>query len=115
MVATILGPAELEAIHQRLKQLPEPPERARLRKHDWLGALGVFVLVFLATFPVVIPFIFMQNAVPALRASNAVAITMLFMAGVAYGRCVGRHPWALGISMVLLGALLVALTMALGG
>jgi VIT1/CCC1 family predicted Fe2+/Mn2+ transporter len=98
-----------------LKQLPEPPERACLRKDDWLGALGVFVLVFLATFPVVIPFIFMHNAVPALRVSNAIAIAMLFMAGVAYGRCVGRLPWALGISMVLLGASLVALTMALGG
>lgn len=67
------------------------------------------------TFPVVIPFIFMQNAVPALRVSNAIAIAILFIAGVAYGRCVGRNSWALGISMVLLGASLVALTMALGG
>ncbi len=115
VVATILEPDELEAIHVRLKQLPEPPEQARLCKDDWLGAFGVFVLVFLATFPVVIPFIFMQNAVLALRVSNAIAIAMLFMAGVAYGRCLGRHTWAIGISMVVLGASLVALTMALGG
>ena len=38
VVASVLQPAELEAMHQRLKQLPEPPERARLRKDDWLGA-----------------------------------------------------------------------------
>src|SRR6187402_1565567 len=30
VIASVLQPAELEAIHQRLKQLPKPPERARL-------------------------------------------------------------------------------------
>ena len=75
----------------------------------------MFLLVFLSTFPVVIPFLVMDSAVPALRLSNAIAGVMLFMAGYAYGRCVGRHPWLVGASMVLLGALLVALTMALGG
>jgi hypothetical protein len=40
VVASILQPAELESMHQRLKQLPEPPERVHLRKDDWLGALG---------------------------------------------------------------------------
>ena len=29
VVASVLQPAELEAMHQRLKQLPEPPERAQ--------------------------------------------------------------------------------------
>jgi VIT1/CCC1 family predicted Fe2+/Mn2+ transporter len=115
VIASVLQPAELEAMHQRLKQLPEPPERARLRKDDWLGAVGVFLLVFLSTFPVVIPFIFMHNAGPALRASNAIAIVMLFGLGYAFGRCAGRNPWVMGISMVILGAGLVALTMALGG
>ena len=67
MVASILEPTELEAIHLRLKQLPEPPVRARLGKDDWLGGVGVFLLVVLSMFPVVIPFILMQNAVPALR------------------------------------------------
>ena len=49
------------------------------------------------------------------RVSNALAVGMLFAAGVTYGRCVGRSPWALGLSMVVLGGGLVALTMALGG
>ena len=42
-------------------QLPEPPARARLSKDDWLGAIGVFLIVFLSTFPVVIPFIVMRT------------------------------------------------------
>ena len=115
VIASVLQPAEIEAVHQRLRQLPEPPDRAHLGKDDWLGGVAVFLLVFLSTFPVVIPFIVMRGAVPALRVSNAVAIAMLFIAGHAYGRSVGRHPWMLGIAMVLLGALLSALTMALGG
>jgi hypothetical protein len=115
VIASILEPTELEAMRLRLLQLPAPPERARLEKDDWLGAFGVFLLVVASTFPVVIPFIFMHNAVPALRVSNGIAIAMLFIAGYAYGRSVGRHPLGLGIAMVLLGAVLVALTIALGG
>ena len=115
VVASVLQPAELEAMHQRLKELPEPPERARLSKDDWLGSVGVFLLVFLSTFPVVVPFIFMRNAGPALRVSNAVAIVMLFLTGYAFGRITGRNPWLLGIMMVVLGLILVGLTIALGG
>jgi VIT1/CCC1 family predicted Fe2+/Mn2+ transporter len=116
VVSSILEPAELETMHQRLKRLPEPPERARLGKQDWLGAIGVFLLVFLSTLPVVVPFIVMANAVPALRVSNAIAIVMLFFAGYAYGKIAGgRRPWAVGVAMVVLGFLLVGMTMALGG
>ena len=115
VVAGVLTPAELEAMHERLKQLPEPPERARLGRDDWRGAVGVFLLVFVSTFPVVIPFIFMHSAGPALRVSNVVAIVMLFLTGYAFGRLTGRRPWLVGISMVVLGSILVGLTMALGG
>ena len=115
VVASVLEPVELETLYQRLKQLPEPPERARLRQDDWMGAVGVFLLVFLSTFPVVIPFIFMHSAGPALRVSNVIANMMLFLAGYAFGRMTGRKPWLVGIAMVALGSVLVGLTMALGG
>jgi len=115
VVAGVLTPAELEAMHERLKQLPEPPERARLHKDDWRGAVGVFLLVFLSTFPVAIPFIFMRSAGPALRVSNAIAIAMLFLTGYAFGRLAGRGPWLVGIAMVVLGSILVGMTIVLGG
>ena len=114
-IASVLKPSELEAVSQRLKQLPERPERASLDKDDWLGAGGVFLLVFLCTFPVVIPFMVMSHAGPALRVSNVIAIVMLFWTGYAFGRMTGRHPWLVGISMVVLGLVLVGMTMALGG
>lgn len=115
LVASMLQPTELETMRQRLQELPEPPARARLGKSDWAGALGVFLLVFLSTFPVAVPFLFMQKAALAMRVSNAIAVAMLFITGMAYGRCVGRSPWLFGLSMVFLGVVLVGLTMALGG
>ena len=115
VIASVMQPTDLEAIQLRLRKLPEPPHRALLGRSDWWGALGVFLFVFLSTFPVAVPFIFTENARTAMRASNAIAIGMLFFAGVAYGRCVGWSPWGFGISMVLLGGVLVAITIALGG
>ena len=115
LVASVLQPAELESIHQRLRQLPEPSGHERLRPHDWLGALGVFLLVFISTFPVAIPFMFMRDVGQALRASNAIAIVMLFILGFAFGRSATRHPWGMGLGMVALGVILVGMTIALGG
>jgi VIT family protein len=113
VVAAALHVADFERVRERIRALPQPS--ARLTASDWQGALGVCLLVFLSTFPVALPFVIMQNAPQALRVSNGIAVTMLFLAGAAYGRSVGRSPWAIGIAMVALGALLVAMTIALGG
>ncbi len=114
-VASILQQDDLERIRQRLKGLPEPPDRVRWRRDEWRGALGVFGLVFLSTFPVTIPFIFMRDVTRALRVSNAVAIVLLFLIGYAFGRSAGRRPIVNGIVMVVLGFILVGMTLALGG
>ncbi len=115
LVASVLEPAQLEAMRERLAQLPEPRGPAGLEKDDWRGALGVFLLVFLSTLPVAIPFLLVRDAHLALRLSNGVAIALLFVCGVATGRLTGYHPWWTGVAMVVLGSVLVAMTMALGG
>ena len=115
VIASVVRPSEFESIHQRLKQLPEAPIRAHLNREDWLGALGVFLLVFLSTFPVVIPFIFMDDVGKALRISNIIAVLMLFLLGYAYGAYVGGRPWLTGLAMFVLGSIVVTITIALGG
>jgi VIT1/CCC1 family predicted Fe2+/Mn2+ transporter len=115
VVASVLGPSGLENIRQHITQLPEPPAHPRLTGRDWLGAVSVFFLVVLSTFPVVVPFIFMEQVMRAQRVSNAIAVTMLFVTGYAFGRCTGYHPRAMGLSMVVLGGALVGLTIILGG
>jgi len=115
MVAATLGPAEYESVRQKLVQLPERPSQPRLRKEEWLGALAVFLWVFCTTFPVAIPFIFMDDVARAMRLSNTIAVVLLFLAGYAFGRVAEYRPWLTGLAMVVLGSVLVAITMALGG
>jgi VIT1/CCC1 family predicted Fe2+/Mn2+ transporter len=73
------------------------------------------LLVFLSTFPVVIPFLFMEDARTALRTSNAIAIGLLFFGGFSYGHHAGMRRWLMGLAMVVIGTLLVGMTIALGG
>jgi len=114
-VASILKPAELESMRERLKALSAPPALPRTTKDDWLGALGVCLLVFLSTFPVVIPFLFLQDITIALGASNAIAIVMLFFTGYIFGKITGYRPVWVGICMVIVGLALVGAAIALGG
>lgn len=115
MVAATLGPAEYEMVRQKLLRVPEPPARPWLSKADWLGGLAVFLWVFATTFPVAIPFIFMDDVGRAMRVSNGIAVGLLVVAGYAYGRITNYHPWLTSLAMVVLGAALVAATIALGG
>ena len=115
VVASIMGPQMFEHIRQQVSLLPEPPTHPRLTQRDLLGAAGVFLLVIVSTFPVVLPFVFMGNALRAQRLSNAIAIVLLFLTGYAFGRCTGYHPLGMGIVMVVLGGILVGLTIMLGG
>src|SRR5215467_10896759 len=114
VLASALPPDQLELMRQRLLKLPEP-ERPQLTKRDALGAMGICLLSFLSTFPIVIPFILIGDARLALRLSNAVAIGMLFVCGYTFGRYAGVRPWATGLSMVAVGAVLVGVAIALGG
>ncbi len=115
MMAAAFGPSEYESIRQRALQWPEPPSRPRLSGGDWLGAVAVALCVVLTTFPVAMPFIFMNNVARAMRVSNLIAVILLFLTGYAFGRVVERSPLMTGFTMVVVGSVLVALTMALGG
>ena len=115
LLASILSPAEFEIMRQKLRELPEPPTSPRLAKSDWIAAGGVFLIVFLSTFPVVIPFTIVHNPRLALRVSNGVAVVMLFLTGYQFGRYAGHRPWRMGLSMVAVSGALVGVTIALGG
>jgi hypothetical protein len=114
-LAAVITDTEVEAIRQRFIQLAEPARHARLHFYDYRAAAGVFLLVFLSTFPVVLPFLFISRPGLALRVSNLVAIIMLILTGYAYGKNAGRRPLRVGFWIVLIGLGMVALTVALGG
>jgi len=111
----LFGATAMEDARQKLVALPALRERPHLTGGDWSGALGVFLLVSLCTFPVVLPFLFVAPLERAMRVSNGVALAMLFLAGFVLGRHAGFGPVRTGLAMVALGVVLVAITMALGG
>lgn len=115
VIASLLQPAELDSLYERALKLPEPPRHVRLDVRDWWGAFGVFLLVFVSTFPVAIPFMVLQRFGYAMRLSNLVAVVMLFLAGYAYGRVIHRSPMAIGAVSVFIGLIIVTFTIALGG
>ncbi|HEU4690227.1 MAG TPA: VIT1/CCC1 transporter family protein [Vicinamibacterales bacterium] len=113
-VSAVLTPPEVEKLRQRLCQWSPPSSRA-LNRRDFVGALGVFLLVFLSTLPIVLPFLVVQQANVAMRVSNAIAVVMLFGCGWTLGTHTGRSGWHSGLLMVGVGLVLVAVTIALGG
>lgn len=114
-VAALVGPTEVEAMRVRLLALPAL-HGAQLTAEDFLAALGVFLLVVAATFPVVIPFLFADDIGTAMRLSRLITLAMLFAAGFGLGRYAGHHrPFVTGTLMLLLGAALILAVIALGG
>jgi VIT1/CCC1 family predicted Fe2+/Mn2+ transporter len=114
LMGAVLSPADTEAIRRRLNELPEPGG-PQLPRKAWRGALAIFLLVFLSTLPVVIPFAVIGDVQVAKWISHLIALTMLFVAGYAFGRAVGYHPALISLAMVLLGSALVLVTIVLGG
>jgi len=113
--ASIVKPAQLEEIREHISQMPISGAHPGLTRRDWQGTFGVFVLVVAATFAVVIPFAVIDDARVALRISNVLAVASLFLCGVLFGRHAGLPPWLTGLVMVVVGAALVAIAIALGG
>jgi VIT1/CCC1 family predicted Fe2+/Mn2+ transporter len=107
---------ELERLRQWIVAQPVHAGPAvRVAAQDLRGAVAVFLLVFLSTFPVVLPFVFIADPGIAKRVSAAVAIAMLCLCGHAWGRYAGLRPWRTGLVMVGLGLVVEVIVIALGG
>ncbi len=114
-IAALVGADELEGMRRRLLEL-QVDRLGVVRPRDFLEAFGVFVMVVLATFPVVVPFLLTDDAAKAMHWSQAVTLVMLFLAGFAFGRYSGYpKPLRPGLGMAVFGAVLIAAVKALGG
>jgi VIT1/CCC1 family predicted Fe2+/Mn2+ transporter len=113
-LAASIGDEGLEQIRQRLAA--QTPAAARgLTGRDFGDAVIVFFLVVLSTFPLVIPFMLIDDTARALLWSRLAALGMLFLAGATLARYSSVNPWLNGLAMAAIGALLMAAIMALGG
>jgi VIT1/CCC1 family predicted Fe2+/Mn2+ transporter len=110
-----VGEDGVERIRSAVIAAPEPPARPRLQWTEVRTAIAIFFLVFLSTFPVVLPFVFIHEIQTAKRVSAAVAIVLLFACGYTWGKYAGQSPLRVGSVMVLLGLVIEAVVIALGG
>jgi VIT1/CCC1 family predicted Fe2+/Mn2+ transporter len=115
-LAQALAAPDLERVRQWIVAQPaQAGPVTGITRLDLRGALGVFLLVFASTFPVVLPFVFIEDPGMAKRLSAAVAIAMLCLCGHARGRYAGLRAWRTGLVMVVLGVVVEAIVIALGG
>ncbi|MCU0406472.1 MAG: hypothetical protein MUE91_06055 [Ignavibacteriaceae bacterium] len=114
-ISAILKPEELDSLKERLVVLESLPRKKFISSSELRGTILIFLLVFTCTFPVALPFIFFTDTQFALRFSNGIALAILFFGGVSVGKYAGFRPYLTGSILVVLGVILVALTIALGG
>ena len=84
-------------------------------RQEFAAAGAICALVFGSTFPLVLPFMLMQEPWLALRVSHAIAVAMLFGLGWKLGRWSGASPLKSGALLALVGVVLAVLCVALGG
>lgn len=112
----LFGAAGLDQIADAIRSRPPTPRHAFPTRQDLQGAVGIFLLVFLSTVPVALPFMFVSDVGVALTLSNAIAVALLFLVGTGLGRHMKWPPyWITGLAVACFGAVLVAMTILLGG
>jgi len=115
LIASVLTTADYETLRLKLKALPETNAASGVAKDDLLAGVGVFLMVFLSTFPVVIPFLLMKDVAGALSISNGIALILLFLTGFLFGRTTKSGAWRTGFITLALGSILTILALVLGG
>jgi hypothetical protein len=117
LIEKVTTPDERRTLYGRIVQQVRAGEiqRGRLTRDDLMGGIASFWLVFFASLPAAIPFLFIDNAFVALRVSNAILLGLLFWAGHRFARYTMAPPALTGLLFLLFGAALVAIAIALGG
>jgi|WetSurSiteA1Bulk_404760.scaffolds.fasta_scaffold13679_3 hypothetical protein len=114
-LSDLMNDDEIDRLSKKMKELPEPNMVKSLILKDFLIAGQIFLLVFISTFPVALPFLLFNDIAVAMRVSNGVALMFLFAAGFALAKYSGLRPVITALAYTVIGIFLVALTMMLGG
>ena len=113
-IGQALTPESFARIREAVQAYSAP--RPRLWPAQEFAVAGIIcLLAFGSTFPLVVPFLVMQDAWLALRVSHAVAVVMLFVLGWRLGRWSGISPLGSGFVLAGMGSVLAVACVALGG
>ena len=112
---SLMDDEALDRVIGRIRERSSAARRALFTRNDLKGAIAVFLLVTLSTFPIALPFLFTERVHLAMRISNAVAILLLFILGLTMARYSKQKALWLSLGMVGVGVVLTLTTIALGG
>jgi hypothetical protein len=114
---TLTGPEDREAMCRSILRYVADSEapKVRVTREDLYGAIACFWLVFISCLPVALPFFAYSEPTQALRASNAILIAMLYIAGHKWGQYAHTNRFVAGLVMVAIGLALVGVAILLGG
>lgn len=115
LIRALLTKDELIKFASRVKAIPPFDTKMILTLGDYKAGLQIFLLVFFCTFPIALPFIIFEDVQIALRASNGIALLLLFIGGYNLAAYAGFRPVYTALVYTLIGVLLVGMTIVLGG
>jgi hypothetical protein len=91
------------------------PVPVGLKGRDFVAAFAVFVLVSATAVPGVFPFLVLDDAHLALRVSNVILISLLFLVGYLWAHYTDANPLKVAMIVLLLGVTMVLVAIVLGG
>jgi hypothetical protein len=115
LISDLMEDEDIDRLGEKIKKLPDLHLKKTMVLKNFLVAGQIFLLVFLVTVPVAIPFVFVKDVTLAIRLSNAVALVLMFVSGFALARYSGMRPVLTALVYMFIGVVLVGMTMALGG
>jgi len=112
----LLDPEDAEALSRSvLKHISHAQiTKKTLTKDDLWGAIACFWLVFVSCLPAAFPFFIFSRPHFALRVSNFVLISLLFLVGQKWAEHAGSNRLVTGSAMVLIGLVLVGVAILVG-
>jgi hypothetical protein len=118
MFEPIVGERERQRLYINvLAQLRNSQPRAiGFKRSDWIEAGGLVLTAVLAVLPSLAPFLFLRhNFALALTVSSIISLSILFVAGYAWGKYTGTNAWKTGLLTLVVGVCMVVVALLLGG
>ena len=115
LIAEFISDEEIDHLIEKLKQQPKATLKNATSIKDFRNAGIIFLLVFISTFPVAIPFFIFHNVIVALRVSNLIGLLSMFALGYSLARYTGLRPFITALVYTAIGVFLIGLTILLGG
>ena len=112
-----VDPADRARLYQSMLALSAhaKPTHVGLKARDFVAAFAVFVLVSATAVPGLIPFLVFDDWQVALRVSNVVLISLLFLVGYWWAHYTDARPLKVALIVLIMGVAMVLVAVALGG